>query len=167
MSFSYDAKLEVLKSEIENDCCAIAFISAVIKSSGQLNISDKRYVVEIFTEIEELYPKINNIIKQYYGKECELDIADDETISKNTRYRITLPDSVTQQILLDMGIMQLDEEGFMAINNGISNFLVADECCRRAYIKGAFVGAATSNIVIKKYDNKLSKRDNIIFICST
>ena len=48
MSFSYDAKLEVLKDVIENDCCAIAFLSAVIKCSGQLNISDKKYVVEIF-----------------------------------------------------------------------------------------------------------------------
>lgn len=62
MSFAYDAKLEVLKEEVTNDCCAIAFISAIIKCSGQLNISDKKYVVEIFTEIEELFPKINGII---------------------------------------------------------------------------------------------------------
>lgn len=157
MSFSYDAKLEVLKDTIENDCCAIAFLSAIIKCSGQLNISDKKYVVEIFTEIEELYPKINDIINQYYGKECELEICDDETISKNTRYRITLPDDVTQQLLLDMGIMQLDEEGFLGINNGISNFLIADDCCKRAYIKGAFVSCATSNIVIKNYDNERTK----------
>lgn len=153
MSFAYDAKLEVLKENIENDCCAIAFLSAVIKCSGQLNISDKKYVVEIFTEIEEMYPKINGIIKQYYGQECELEIADDETINKNIRYRITLPEDVTQQLLVDMGIMQLDEEGFLGINNGISNFLIADDCCKRSYIKGAFVSCATSNIVIKNYDN--------------
>ena len=157
MSFAYDAKLEVLKEEVTNDCCAIAFISAIIKCSGQLNISDKKYVVEIFTEIEELFPKINGIIKQYYGEECELEITDDETISKNTRYRITLPADVTQQLLVDMGIVQLDEEGFMGINNGISNFLIADDCCKRSYIRGAFVSCATSNIVIKNYDNKSVK----------
>ncbi len=153
MSFAYDAKLEVLKENIENDCCAIAFLSAIIKCSGQLNISDKKYVVEIFTEIEEMYPKINGIIKQYYGQECELEIADDETINKNIRYRITLPEDVTQQLLVDMGIVQLDEDGFLGINNGISNFLIADDCCKRSYIKGAFVSCATSNIVIKNYDN--------------
>lgn len=153
MSFSYDAKLEVLNDNIENDCCAIAFLSAIIKCSGQLNISDKKYVVEIFTEIEELYSKVNAIINQYYGKECELEITDDETISKNIRYRITLPEEVTQQLLVDMGIMQLDEEGFLGINNGISNFLIADDCCKRSYIKGAFVSCSTSNIVIKNYDN--------------
>ena len=64
-SFAYKAKLEVLKQEIDNDCCSIAFLSAVIKSSGQLNINDKKFVVEIFTEIEELFEKINAVIKQY------------------------------------------------------------------------------------------------------
>jgi len=157
MSFAYDAKLEVLKEDITNDCCAISFLSAIIKCSGQLNISDKKYVVEIFTEIEELYPKINGIIKQYYGKECELEITDDETISKNIRYRITLPEDVTQQLLVDMGIVQLDDEGFMAINNGIPNFLIADDCCKRSYVRGAFVSCATSNIVIKHYDNQTTK----------
>ena len=157
MSFAYDAKLEVLKEDITNDCCAISFLSAIIKCSGQLNISDKKYVVEIFTEIKELFPKINSIIKQYYGQECELETTDDDTISKNIRYRITLPEEATQQLLIDMGIVQLDEEGFMAINNGISNFLIADDCCKRAYVKGAFVSCATSNIVIKNYDNKTIK----------
>ena len=157
MSFSHDAKLEVLKDVIDNDCCAIAFLSAVIKCSGQLNISDKKYVVEIFTEIEELFPKVNEIIMQYYGKSCELEIAEDDTLSKNIRYRITLPSEVTQQLLLDMGIMQLDEEGFMGVNNGISNFLIADDCCKRSYIKGAFVSCSTSNIVIKNYDNESKK----------
>ena len=51
MSFAYNAKLEVLAQNIDNDCCAIAFLSAIIKCSGQLNISDGQPVVEIFTEI--------------------------------------------------------------------------------------------------------------------
>ena len=132
--------MEVLKQDITNDCCAIAFLSAVIKCSGQLNITNKQYVVEIFTEIEELYPKINSIIKQYYGYECDFEVSDDNaTISKNTRYRITLPKEITEQLLVDMGIVSLNEEGCMAINNGISNFLIADDCCKRSYIKGAFV----------------------------
>jgi len=154
MSFASDAKLEVLKENIESDCCAIAFLSAIIKCSGQLNISDKKYVVEIFTEIKEIFEKVNAIINQYYGKECSLDIADDDTLSKNIRYRITLPEEITEQLLVDMGIMQLSEEGYLAINNGISNFLIADDCCKRAYVKGAFVACATSNIVIKNYDNE-------------
>ena len=154
MSFAYDAKCEVLKEEITSDCCAISFLSAIIKCSGQLNISDKKYVVEIFTEIKELFDKVNGIIKQYYGKECMLDVAEDTNIAKSVRYRITLPEDITEQLLVDLGIMGVDENNLKCINNGISNFLVIDECCKKSYVKGAFVSCATSNIVIKNYNNE-------------
>lgn len=154
MSFAYKAKLEVLKQTIDNDCCAIAFLSAIIKCSGQLNISDGHPIVEIFTEIEELYDKVNAIVKQYYGKECTLDIADESIIAKSTRYRITLPDGITEQLLVDLGIMSLGIDGYKEINNGITPFIIQDDHCKISYIKGAFVSCATSNIIIKNYNNE-------------
>ena len=154
MSFAYKAKLEVLKQTIDNDCCAIAFLSAIIKCSGQLNISDGKQVVEIFTEIEELFDKVNDIIMQYYGKPCTLDIADESIIAKATRYRITLPYEITDQLLVDLGIMELGVDGYKEINNGIAPFVVQDDHCKVSYIKGAFVSCATSNIIIKNYNNE-------------
>ncbi len=155
MSFAYKAKLEVLKQKIENDCCSIAFLSAIIKCSGQLGITENgKYAVEVFTEIEELYERVNDVIRQYYGRECTLEVAEETNISKAIRYRITLPEDITDQVLVDLGIMGSTYDGYKTINNGISNFLVADECCKRAYIMGAFVSCATSNIVIKSYNNE-------------
>ena len=62
MSFSMDTKQEVLKSEIENDCCSIAFLSAIIKCSGELSISGNHQIkVEICTELPELFDKIKKI----------------------------------------------------------------------------------------------------------
>ncbi len=153
MSFAYKAKLEVLKSEIANDCCAIAFLSAIIKCSGQLNIMDGKPVVEVFTELKELYDKVNGIVLQYYGKECELDVAEDTNIAKSIRYRITLPEEITDQLLVDLGITMLSDEGYKVVYNGITPFVVQDDCCKVAYLKGAFVSCATSNIVIKSYNN--------------
>lgn len=155
MSFAYKAKLEVLKQPIENDCCSIAFLSAIIKCSGQLSITENgKYAVEIFTEIEEMYERVNSVIKQYYGQECEFEVAEETNIAKSIRYRITLPENITDQLLVDLGIMGTTHDGYKCINNGISNFLVADECCKKAYIMGAFVSCATSNIVIKNYNNE-------------
>lgn len=85
MSFANEAKLEVLKSEIENDCCSIAFLSAIIKCSGELSISGNHQIkVEIFTEIPELFDKIKHIIEQYYGKECEISMMENTNISKSS-----------------------------------------------------------------------------------
>lgn len=157
MSFSSDARNEVLKINIENDCCAIAFLSAIIKCSGQINISENGHkVVEVFTELKNLYSKVNEIIKQYYGEECEFALIEDSNASKNNKFKITLPYDITDRILVDLGILQLDGSD-RVVNNGISDFIVADECCKRAYIMGAFISSATSNIVIKRYSNEEKK----------
>ena len=140
MSFANEAKLEVLKSEIENDCCSIAFLSAIIKCSGELSISSNHQIkVEIFTEIPEVFDKIKHIIEQYYGKECEISMMENTNISKSSRFKITLPSDITDQLLKDLGIMSIDENGMLTIENGISDFIIADDCCKRSYIKGAFV----------------------------
>lgn len=154
MSFATDAKIEVLKSEIESDCCSIAFLSAVIKSSGELGISaGKKITVSIYTELPSLYDKVKNIIEQYYGRECEISMMEESNISKTTRYKISLPYEITPQLLKDLGIMKLDSEGLLEIENGIADFVIMDDCCKRNYIRGVFVGCATSNIIIKSYDN--------------
>ena len=157
MSFALSAKQEVLKSPIDSDCCAIAFLSAIIKCSGELSISaGHKITVSIYTELKELYDKVKKIIEQYYGKECNISIMEDTNISKTSRYKITLPSDITDQLLKDLGIMLLDSDGMLTIENGIPDFVVIDDCCKRSYIRGAFVSCATSNIIIKSYDNDKS-----------
>ncbi len=165
MSFATNAKLEVLKEDIENDCCSIAFLSAIIKCSGELSISSNHQIkVEIFTEIPELFDKIKHIIEQYYGKVCEMSMMENTNISRASRYKITLPYDITDQLLKDLGIMSIDEDGMLAIENGISDFLIMDDCCKRSYVKGAFVACATSNIVIKSYNNDRGSGYHLEFV---
>lgn len=154
MSFALEAKQEVLKQEIDSDCCAIAFLSAIIKCSGELSISAGHKVkVEIYTELEGLYQKIKKLIEQYYGKECQISLMEETNITKTKRFKITLPSDITGQLLTDLGIMKLDSDGLLSIENGISDFIIMDECCKRHYIMGAFLSCSTSNIIIKNYDN--------------
>ncbi len=154
MSFASDAKLEVLKEEITSDCCAISFLSALIKCSGQLVVgAGKSIIVEIYSELMEVYEKVNSIINQYYGESCAVEEAEENTKTKNIRYKISLPATITRQLLKDLGIMDINSEGLMEVRNGIADFVVADECCKRTYIKGAFVACSTSNIKIKEYSN--------------
>ncbi|MBE5735569.1 MAG: DNA-binding protein WhiA [Clostridiales bacterium] len=154
MSFAYDAKLEVLREEIASDCCAISFLSALIKCSGQLGIgANKEINVELYTELTEVYDIVNKIISQYYGAECRMEETEESTKTKNVRYKIILPSFITTQLLKDLGIMDVNEEGYMEVSNGIADFVIADDCCKRSYIRGAFVGCSTSNIKIKEYSN--------------
>ena len=165
MSFANDAKLEVLKENIENDCCSIAFLSAILKCCGELSISSNHQIkVEIFTEIPELFDKIKNVIEQYYGKECKMTMMENTNISRSSRYKISLPADITDQLLKDLGIMSINEEGMLTIENGISDFIIMVDCCKRSYVKGAFVACATSNIVIKNYNNDRGSGYHLEFV---
>lgn len=165
MSFANDAKLEVLKENIENDCCSIAFLSAILKCCGELSISSNHQIkVEIFTEIPELFDKIKHVIEQYYGKECKMTMMENTNISRSSRYKISLPADITDQLLKDLGIMSINEEGMLTIENGISDFIIMDDCCKRSYVKGAFVACATSNIVIKNYNNDRGSGYHLEFV---
>ncbi len=152
MSFANQAKLECLGKKIDNDCCAIAFLCAVIKCSGQINYLDDEQVLEVFTEVEDLYNAVNDIIGQYYGASCELEVAEDVGVARAYRYRITIPHDVCAKLIVDLGLCEDKRtDGFM--DDGIPQFVIADDCCKRAFVKGVFVSCATSNIVIKQYDN--------------
>lgn len=154
MSFALDAKHEVLKVQIKSDCCAIAYLSAVIKGAGQLSLSEGKPSIAIHTDTPELFDLINNIIKQYYGEECTLCLAEENLGFKIIKYKITIPSSISERVLFDCGIMEVDEHNNKTFVNGIRDFVINEECCKISYIRGAFLSCATSNIVIKKYDNE-------------
>ena len=90
MSFAVDAKREVLKTEIKNDCCALAFLSAMIKGSGQLTLTNGKNQINIFTEIQDLFDVVNNIIKQYYDEECTLALEEENLGFKIIKYKIII-----------------------------------------------------------------------------
>ena len=152
MSFAYEAKQEILKSKIEGDTDCIAFLSAVIKCAGVIGLVKGKKILEIYTEVTNLYEKINAIIKQYYGVECELEVIEDSLSDKFTRYKITIPEEVSNEILNDTGIMKYQDD-ILQVNNGIDEYVINEDSAKIAYIKGAFIACATSNIVIKNYNN--------------
>lgn len=150
MSFSRNVKLEILKQNLDSDCCPFAFFNALIHATGEISIKDKKFALELITDMQELYGYCNNILKTLYDDYCELEIEDDYSINKRTYYRITFPDSVSQTLLIDCGILGRDEDGNLNINKDTPNHIIISECCKKAFIKGAYLGSATSNIKISE-----------------
>ncbi len=154
MSFALQAKKEVLKTQVNNDCCSLAYLSAIIKCGGQFSLSGGESEVNIHTDVSQLFDSVNDIVKQYYGAECTLTLAEENLGFKIIKYKITIPSSVGRQVLFDCGIIELGVRNNVALVDGISDLIILDRCCQTAYIRGAFLVCATSNIVIKKYDNQ-------------
>ena len=151
MSFATEAKTEVLNGKIGDNCCELAYLSAVIKCGGNLVISRQDKHFELFSDLEKLYDVLNIIVRKHYS--CNLMLEKTEDVSlKQTKYKIVFPAEITDKLINDLGLMQVgDDDEF---DHGIPKFIIDEKCCKQAYVKGVFVVCATSNIVIKKYDNQ-------------
>ncbi len=154
MSFAHEAKLEVLQSPIQNECCKQAFLSAVIHSCGELIKRGKDIFLELKTDLEKVFDLVNDCLYILYGKKAEIRVDDDINVNKKTRYIITLPKESTKSILFDCGIAKFNIEDEFTLIPGLNEHIIENECCAKTYIKGVFATASTSNIVLNELNNE-------------
>lgn len=150
MSFAHEVKLEVLETPTKNECCKLAFLSAVIHACGELTKSGKEFFLELKTDIEKIYNEVNECLKTLYGEYAEVKLDEDANINKSVRYVISLPRNITNQILFDCGIAKFSVNNEFTLIQGIDEHIIENECCAKSYIKGVFATASTSNIILNE-----------------
>ena len=148
MSFARDARVEVLNSLCQNECCKLAELSAIIHSSGELNISSGQMSVVIKTDMQEIYGIINDTLKRLYGDFAEITLDEDLNINKSVRYIITIPPSCSKEILFDCGLARINLQGNFERVLGIDEHIIESPCCALSYIKGVFITSSTAGIRI-------------------
>ncbi|MFA6859886.1 MAG: DNA-binding protein WhiA [Clostridia bacterium] len=148
-SFAKEAKLQILETEIENDCCSFAFLSGLLHASGELKLGGETIQAFLRTDIKELFDYVSKIVKRLYGEELKVEIFDDFVVSRKVFYRIVFPTECCERMLIDTGIIRRID-GSIQLVQGIDEYLIQEECCKKAFVKGVFIGCATSSIKISE-----------------
>lgn len=149
MSFSRQSKEEILKTDFEDDTCAIAFMSGLFHSCGQISKSGNKIYIKIVSDVEKLISFCERTIKKLYGDDVEVEIGDNYSINKNTYYEIKFEIEKFRQLLLDCGMIVL-ENGETTFNFDIDKNLLLEDEPRRAFIKGVYIGSSTSSIKLSQ-----------------
>jgi|LGVE01.1.fsa_nt_gb DNA-binding protein WhiA len=160
MTFSYNARTEASKLNITNECCNLAELSAIIKTSAVFSLENGKFAIVINTELPDLYEKVNGILEKLYGFSVEMEISDDENMLHKIRYEIKISVEHSTQVLRDCGIIFLNELGQIEFKDGVDKYVASDECCKKAYIRGVFIGASTNNIVITGIGNNVKRNQS-------
>lgn len=134
MSFINDTKSELLNIGLDKDCCALAELSAIIHTSGALAVSRGGVQLEITGETGYAGMRAGRIIKKYFGIVCERSSSDGKT-----GYTLSVPAKFSEQILSECKIFSR-EDGYVTLPRGIDPYLIKEQCCIDAYIRGAFLG---------------------------
>ena len=150
MSFSYDAKTEVVDSELpEQDSACYAELGAIFRTNTQIQQNNNEYTIECITELKNLSKRLALILKKLYGKDYNLEITKEERINHTIKYHIVFPKEISEDLLEKTYLLKENYNGEKELYFGISRHLIEDDGDQRAFIKGAFIGCASANIVIK------------------
>lgn len=137
---------------------ALSFLSAIIKTIGELSKDKNGEFVVLKTEMLETFDAINKVLSLVYGTTAELNLSDEVGYTERPKYEIVLPREFTKQILTDTEVAFYDEQKYLCFFDGISKYIIESESQITDYIKGAFLAVGTTNIVLS--DEKLSTKSS-------
>jgi len=139
MSFASETKKELTNIEVK-DCCGKAELSALIQMNGTLSFSNQKLVVNIQTENAAIARRIYTLIKRYFDIPVELLVRKKMRLKKNNVYIVRISNK-GKEVLEDLSILT---EGFV-FTHEISPELVKKKCCKRSYLRGAFLAGGSVN----------------------
>ncbi|UBH09183.1 DNA-binding protein WhiA [Macrococcus armenti] len=138
MSFASEMKNELTR--IETDlCCSKAELAALIRMNGNLNIQNMKWVINVQSENAAIARRVYSLTKKIFGVDIELLVRKKMKLKKNNVYicRIKMK---TKEILDELSILQ--DGQFM---QHIDQSLIQEECCKRSYLRGAFLAGGSVN----------------------
>lgn len=152
MSFSMKTKNELARIIPEESCCQLAQLAAMIRMSGTIQLAGFQKVnIKIATENAAVARTIFKLLKKSFGIHTELMVKKNKLLKKNNHYMMTInSDAGANDILQTVKILQLTDAQF-TIEHGVPWELVESRCCKRAYLRGAFLGAGSVSDPEKAY----------------
>ena len=153
MSFSSATKNELSRLPIENRCCVIAELAAIVRMNGTIQISGMKKVnLKFGTENAAIARRIFTLLKILYNTNVEVMVRRNRQLKKNNNYLIVINSTeITKEILEDVGFLANGDLDFYDVRYKIPEKLIQNRCCRRAYIRGAFLGGGSISNPEKTY----------------
>lgn len=152
MSFSSITKGELARIYAEDQCCQLAELAALIRMSGTLQLAGaKRLNLNIITENPAIARKIFKLIKDLFGIHTEVMVRRNPRLKKNNHYLSVITHQMgSDRILQSVGVLKREDDSF-DITYAIPQEMVKNQCCKRAYLRGAFLGGGSVSDPEKTY----------------
>ena len=161
MSFSSKVKEELSRQVNRARHCQIAEIAAIIGMCGRIQVTEKsRYFVKIHTENIAVARKYFTLLKKTFNIKTEISIRRNVYLKKSKTYLLTVKDPedslriLQATKLLDMLPNDEDDEVLL-----VNHLVIQRACCRRAFIRGAFLASGSISDPEKFY--------HLEIVCST
>lgn len=150
MSYASDTKNELAHIEPEKDCCRLAEIAGFMRFAGSVIFAGGgKFRMVMTTPNLAVVRHYKTLIRQYFKVDTDIEVGSGSSNARGLKgartkeYMIRIePENNSEMILREMGIL-IVRGGMNTLSDGIYDGLIKTKCCRKAYLRGAFLGAGT------------------------
>ncbi len=145
INFTGEVKRELIRNGFENACCKTAALSAFLRVTGSIVHSSEGIGFEFVTESERVAEYFIGLAEELFGAELQIVQAGTDRRSGRGRLVFRCLSSRSLYILFELGIAERDG-GKVALRFGIGDYLLENDCCKRAFLAGAFCGSGSCTL---------------------
>lgn len=144
MTFVQETKNELARIYPERECCRIAEIAGFIRFAGSILLAGSgKYKIVMKTPNLAIVRHYKSLIREYFEVDPSIQMSRGGSFDKRTMYTIVVgPEDLSEMILREVGIL-MARAGRNSISEGIYDELLRTKCCRKSYLRGAFLGSGT------------------------
>ncbi|WP_346353414.1 DNA-binding protein WhiA [Azotosporobacter soli] len=140
-SFSTEVRNELARLNEESTCCQRAELAALLRMGGAMVLGGGGVGMNFTSENAAVARKVLSLIKRGVSLRTEVVVSRARRLKKNNSYLVKVtPSPHVKEVLLSLGIL-----GGEGLNIGQDSPLLRKQCCRRAYLRGAFLGGGSVN----------------------
>lgn len=138
MTFAKEVKQEISQN-ILLSCCQRAQLSAIILMSSKIVINSEGSSLKLQTTNSMTAKRIWQLSKDLFDVDVSLDVEEKQRFNKPNRYGVSINKDAFN-VLKDLGLYDDGEFKELPPITTLNN-----ECCRRAYLAGAFLASGSVN----------------------
>ena len=151
MSFSSNVKKELTCVPLGARHCMIAEIAAILLMAGEINVENDAYSIRFHTENAAIARKYFTMIKKTFNINTKVVFKTSKNFHKKKTYILQVKDSeASLKILKATTILKSNGEK-SRIRDYVDLTIIQSICCKRAYLRGAFLGAGSVSDPEKGY----------------
>jgi len=164
MSFSSTVKNELCRLENLNDCCLFSELAATLCLNGSASIVPGSGTnIRITTENAAFARRIYSNIRKLYGIYPEVTIRKSKKLKKHVSYMLFITTAIGSVKLLELAgvTVKADTEGQAPeiVLSGRNSLKY--QCCRKAFLRGAFLAGGSISDPEKTYHLELTSRTRL------
>lgn len=151
MSFSSNVKKELTCIPLGARHCMIAEIAAMIIMAGEVIYDNRQFSIKFQTENAAIARKYFTMVKKTFNINNKVVLKMARNFHKKQTYVLEVDDSDIAEKLLKATTLLKYEDGRTMIKDYVDLTVIQSMCCKRAYLRGAFLGAGSVSDPEKGY----------------